>query len=344
MGCAGGLAIKSLSQRYLAVVGDVGSGLAAGVARGVLSAVALPYGWSVRLRNILYDRQILRSYHAGVPTICVGNISCGGTGKTPTVITLVRILQERGLRPAILTRGYKGSAERPADEVLLYGQALPDVPVVVGADRVRTAWRAVREHEPDVLVMDDGFGHRRLARDLDIVLLAEPAEKIRLLPRGLYREPQSSLRRADIVVSTFGREEENQPSAVRQPSGLLTGEGPAEISELWGRGVLAFCGIGNPDSFRQSLKQAGAETAVMKCYDDHHRYCQADMDELAGLAKKESCGLAVTTVKDLVRIEQDKFSWPGGVDCRLAALDIRMRFSEQFKNLLSEKLDDLLGQ
>lgn len=343
MGSAGGCAIKSLSQRYLKVVSGTGGGLAAGLARGVLSVLALPYGLAVSLRNALYDRGILPTYHAGVPTICVGNISCGGTGKTPTVIALVRLLQERGLRPTILTRGYKGSPSTPADEVLLYSQVLPDVPVVVGADRVGTARRAVREYRPDVLVMDDGFGHRRLTRDLDIVLLAEPPEKIRLLPRGLYREPQSSLSRADIVISTSGREEENQLRAVREPSGLLTGEGTADLSWLQGRKVLAFCGIGNPDSFRQTLKHAGVQVVQVKYYSDHYRFCRTDMNELAGLAASANCGLAVTTVKDWVRIEHDKLSWPAAKDCPLAALEIRMRFSEQLQKLLNEKLDGLFS-
>src|SRR3990172_2044977 len=124
---------------------------------GVLSMSAWLYGLVVRVRNALYDLGLLRSHRAAVPVICVGNIACGGTGKPPTVIALVRMLQAAGHRPAILTRGYKGSAETPADEFLVFAKTLPEVPVIVGADRVSTAKRAVQEYAPDVLVMDDGF-------------------------------------------------------------------------------------------------------------------------------------------------------------------------------------------
>lgn len=342
---AGGWAISSVfNQHYFAVISGSCGGFSGTLAQGLLSILALPYGLAVRMRNALYDHRILPSYHVGVPTICVGNISCGGTGKTPTVIAIVRMLLGQGHQPAILSRGYKGTAEMPADEVLLYKRMLPDVPVVVGADRVDCARRALREYGPDVLVMDDGFGHRRLRRDLDIVLLAEPTEKVRLLPRGLYREPASSLARADIVISTFGKAEQNPLWAWHKPKKLLTSRGSTELSELQGRKVLAFCGIGNPGSFEQAVRQAGAEPAVTKFYADHHRYSQADFDDLAELGRRENCHLAVTTVKDWVRIEHEKLTWPGGNDCQLSALEIEMSFSEQAEKVLNRKLADLLGK
>ena len=150
-----------MNQSYLAIITGLHRGPFAGLARFFLSLLSIPYALVIALRNVLYDHKILRSYHVGLPTICVGNISCGGTGKTPTVIALVRMLQAAGHFPAFLTRGYKGSDDIPADEVLIFANALPQVPVVVGADRIASAKRALRDHDIDVLVMDDGFGHRR---------------------------------------------------------------------------------------------------------------------------------------------------------------------------------------
>ena len=164
------------NHRYLDIINGVRDGMMASLVRASLSALSAPYCLAVGLRNRLYDLGIFHSYRAKVPVVCVGNLACGGTGKTPTVIALVKMLQELGHQPAILTRGYKGSVEKPADEVLLFNRALPNIPVVVDSDRVSGAKEAVKQFDIDVLVMDDGFGHRRLSRDLDIVLLAEPLE------------------------------------------------------------------------------------------------------------------------------------------------------------------------
>ena len=322
-----------MNQRYLDIVSGRSDGFSIDLVRFFLSLLSIPYGLIVHLRNLLYDCRILRSHRVDVPVVCVGNISCGGAGKTPTVIALVRILQNDGHKPAILTRGYKGSEELPADEVLLFARALPDVPVIVGADRVASAKRALRDHDVDVLVMDDGFGHRRLARDLDIVLLAEPPKNIHLLPRGLYREPASSLSRAGIVLRT-----DDPHCAVRRPIGLVGLFDHPELDELQNRKVFAFCGLGNPASFETTLTQAGAEVVARQMYPDHYRYCQSDLDELAQLAKDADCSLAVTTMKDFVKIQRDCLHWPQKSNCQLAALDIEMSLSQQTEKMLANEL------
>ena len=343
MDLAAGRAISvPMNQTYLAIISGLRRGLIASLARVLLSILTVPYALVVKLRNVLYDYGILRSHRAPVPTICVGNIACGGTGKTPTVIALVRMLISAGHRPAILTRGYKGSDEIPADEVLIFAGALPDIPVIVGPDRVASAKRALRDHDIDILVMDDGFGHRRLARDLDIVLLAEPLEKVRLLPRGLYREPASSLARAGIVINTYASDDDSY-CAVRQPTGLVSSSAPLQLSELRNRRVLAFCGLGNPDSFEDTLTKAGAELAAKKWYPDHHRYLQSDLDELAELANDAGCSLAVTSMKDFVKIRPGLLRWPQKNDCQLCALDIEMSFSEQTNNILAQRLAALFA-
>ena len=327
-----------MNQSYLAIITGLRRGLLASSARFFLSLLSMPYVLIVRLRNFLYDHGILRSYRADVPVVCVGNISCGGTGKTPTVIALVRMLQATGHRPAILTRGYKGSDELPADEVLIFARALPDVPVIVGADRVASAKRATRDHNIDVLVMDDGFGHRRLARDLDIVLLSEPSENVCLLPRGLYREPVSSLSRAGIILHTY-----DSHCALRRPTQLVSPSGTMQLSELQNRKVFAFCGLGNPVSFENTLSEAGAELAARKWFPDHYRYRRSDLDELAQLADDVECSLAVTTMKDFVKIQHDSLPWPEESNCQLSALDIEMSFSKQTEDMLAHRLAGLFG-
>ena len=341
---AGATIHMPMNQRYLDIISGVHKGLPASLARAMLTVLTIPYSLAVGLRNLLYDLRILRSYRVALPVVCVGNIACGGTGKTPTVIALVKMLQDLGHRPAILTRGYKGSAEKPADEVLLFAQTLPNVPVVVNPDRVSAAKAAVKQFDIDVLVMDDGFGHRRLRRDLDIVLLAEPLEKLRLLPRGLYREPASSLKRADIVIRTYEPLENSQDNYARhKPTRLVWTGQEIKLQHLQDKKVLAFCAIAKPDSFEHTLTQAGAKLCAQRHYPDHHRYRQQDLDDLARLARRSDCSLAVTTMKDWVKIQHDQLPWPQQDPCSLWALDIEMSFSDQTRKLLQAKLQALFA-
>ena len=171
--------------------------------RVLLRPVGWLYGLIICIRNRLYDWHMLRAVRLNVPVICVGNITAGGSGKTPVVIALCEALIRQGRRPGILTRGYKGTGD-DSDEVRLFHTALPEVPVIVDADRVRGGRRALVNHDIDVLVMDDGFQHRRLVRDCDVVLIdaTNPWGYGHLLPSGLLREPISALKRASAILMT----------------------------------------------------------------------------------------------------------------------------------------------
>src|SRR5205085_8615835 len=188
---------------YRALVSGQHRGLWPGLQRGGLRLISVPYSWGSRLRNWWYDRGWKDSRRLSVPVVSVGNLTLGGTGKTPCVEYVVRFYRERNLRVAILSRGY-GSERGRNDEALVLEENLPDVPHLQGADRAALAATAVEELESEVLVLDDGFQHRRLARDLDLVLIdaTNPWGHGYLFPRGLLREPVSSLRRANIVVLT----------------------------------------------------------------------------------------------------------------------------------------------
>src|SRR5262249_29585071 len=197
------LRLRLSSDYYRALVrGDL-RGPWPGVLRGLLRAASLPYGCGVWLRNALYDRGWKHVRRAAVPVVSVGNLTLGGTRKTPCVEDRAPVFREQDVRVAILSRGY-GAAEGANDEALVLEENLPDVPHLQGADRAELATVAVEELDSELLLLDDGFQHRRLGRDLDVVLVdaTDPWGQGCLFPRGLLREPRRSLRRAGAVVVT----------------------------------------------------------------------------------------------------------------------------------------------
>src|SRR5262249_19248562 len=232
---------------------------------------SVPYGVAVGLRKGLFDRGWRRVTRAGVPVVSVGNLTVGGTGKTPCVEYVARRLRAWDRRVAVLSRGY-GSDGGPNDEALVLEDNLPDVPHLQGADRAALARTAVEELEAELVILDDGFQHRRLARDLDVVLLdaTDPFGHGRLFPRGLLREPASSLRRADTVLLTrcdqvpestvndltdrvrrLAPDRPVVPTKHAPVAWLQHGQPDRPTDALHGRPAAAFCGIGNPDAFRR---------------------------------------------------------------------------------------------
>jgi tetraacyldisaccharide 4'-kinase len=282
-----------------------------------------PYAAAVRLRNWLFDRGWKRQHRAPAPVISVGNLTLGGTGKTPCVEYVARFYRQRQVRVAILSRGYGNSTGRN-DEALVLEENLPDVPHLQGVDRVSLAQTAIEELESEVLILDDGFQHRRLHRSLDVVLLdaTNPWGHGHLFPRGLLREPPTSLRRAGVIVLTRCDQaepavcQELQKAASRlapdapvvhtthQPRDLLNGaQVSAPLDLLRGRPVAAFCGIGNPEAFRRTLAGLGAEVAAFRVYPDHHAYTRADVDKLRTWAGQQAeQAVIATTQKDLVKL------------------------------------------
>jgi tetraacyldisaccharide 4'-kinase len=254
-------------------------GPAAGLLRCALRLAEVPYTWAVRWRNWRYDRGAAEVHRAGVPVVSVGNLTLGGTGKTPTVEWLAGWFRGRGIRVTVISRGYGSESGAKNDEALELAQKLPDVPHLQDPDRVAAARAAVEQSHCDLILLDDGFQHRRLGRDLDIVMLdaLEPFGFGHVFPRGTLREPLSGLRRADIVVLSradvlIPEERENVWETVRRfapkaccaetvqvPRSLLDYHGREEpLESLRGRPVAAFCGIGNPAGFRHTLGQERA--------------------------------------------------------------------------------------
>lgn len=301
------------------------TGLFPSIARGGLSGLAFAYGLAVRGRNLAFDRGWLRSERAAAPVVSVGNITTGGTGKTPFVALLVRWFSQRGVQPTILSRGYRALPGRANDEKLLLDELCPGVSHVQNPNRVQSARAACGDNGAHLLILDDGFQHRHLARDLDIVLIdgLNPWGYGRLLPRGLLREPLSSLRRAGLVVLTrvdqcaaHDKQDIVQRLAeIRGTSQHVEVANPAEclvnragetmpLESLRNQRVTAFCGIGNPHAFQRTLEAAGLDLGPFTAFTDHHHYSAADLDALAIQAAEHQANAVLMTHKDLVKIER----------------------------------------
>jgi tetraacyldisaccharide 4'-kinase len=335
--------LKRLSATELgALLGGQRRGLRAALLRGLLALAEVPYRGTVAWRNWRYDRSASKSQRVGVPVVSVGNLTVGGTGKTPMVAWLARWFRERGVRVAVVSRGYGAAEGQRNDEAMELELRLPDVPQMQNPDRVAGALAAIEEFQCQLVLLDDGFQHRRLRRDVDIVLLdaTEPFGFGHLLPRGLLREPVSSLRRAHAVVLSRAdavaperregiraKVRRHAPSAVwaeasHAPAALVNSAGGSRPPhDLRGKRILAFCGIGNPGAFRRTLAALGAEEATFREFADHHAYRREDIAELAQAARGCSADLAVCTQKDLVKIRAD---WLGETPLFALQIDLEI--------------------
>jgi tetraacyldisaccharide 4'-kinase len=263
----------------------------------------------VRARNALYDRGILRAQRLAGPVVSVGNLSVGGSGKTPFVILIGELLKARGVAFDVLTRGYgrkssgvrqvdpNGSPREFGDEPILIARKL-GVPVVVGEDRYQAGLFAEKQFGPELHLLDDGFQHRQLARDFDIVLVTPDDARDQLIPNGRLREPLSALARADAVVLTSGAAPDKFPLdgklVWRARRGILARSLPPQ--------PLAFCGIARPQLFFLQLRTAGVEAVAEAIFQDHHPYTEKDVLDLAMLRDKSGAGGYITTEKDAINL------------------------------------------
>lgn len=320
-----------------------------------LRAPAALFGGLARVRAALYDRRLLPVVRVAAPVVSVGNLTVGGTGKTPAVIAIARELARRGRRPGVLARGYRRAArEGSNDEGRLLARKLPGVPYLERADRVEGAQKLV-DAGCDVIVLDDGFQHRRLARDLDLVLVdatrpfglppsaaGEPAVRA-LLPRGLLREPPGALARADALAIT--RADQVPPEALdaleRELWQLAPGRpilraahrpralrGPAREEPpeaLAGRPVRLVSGIGNPAAFERTAHALGARVVGVHRFGDHHDFRREELEPLLAPGVP-----LLVTAKDAVKLEalgvphltlDVEWTWLSGEEVLEALLD-----------------------
>lgn len=317
-------------------------GLAATALRGLLGIAEIPYTFIVWIRNRRYSGRRTAVHHANVPVISVGNLTLGGTGKTPLVKWIAGRLQDLDLHVALVSRGYGAARGEQNDEARELAQALPNVPHVQNRDRSAATHLAIEEYDPDIVLLDDGFQHRRLARDLDIVLLdaLEPFGFEHVFPRGTLREPIVGLRRADFVC--LSRADAIRPAereAIRQrvariapqtawcelahaASYLINADGATQpLDQLPRKRVAAFCAIGNPAGFRHTLSTTRCEVVAWREFPDHHVFTPAELLVFGSAADDANAELILCTQKDLVKVPQEKLG-----NIPLWAVAIEMQF------------------
>lgn len=315
------------------------------------------YGLIIYVRNIFYDKGILPIASFPVPVISVGNITVGGTGKTPFVISLAKLLQENGYRIGIVTRGYRRKSrgqvivsdgkrvlESPlltGDEPYLVARQCSGAVIIADADRVRAVRTAVERYHCELIIADDAFQHRRLGRDRDILLwdpALDPARE-HLLPAGNLREPLKGVNRAWRIVIP---RREQVPEPIRRFFGRSAPQIPLDAapldvttirrydsqqavktSMLRDQRVLAFCGLGNPDQFFETVRELPVSEIETLSFPDHHRYTGAELEDIINIADLKACSYMITTEKDTANLPSEKRSI-----LRLLILGIRLRISD----------------
>ena len=337
------------------------TGIVPMLVRAGLSIASVPYRVVVRHRNQKFDLGKSVIHQVDVPIVCIGNLTVGGTGKTPIVCHLAKWLRMQGVRVAIISRGYRSDGSGSNDEAKELAQRLPDVPHVQNADRYEAANTAVEELDSQFLLMDDGFQHRRLHRDLDIVVIdaTDPFGHGHLLPRGLLREPIDGLSRAGVVLITrcdmvsneeLKEIEETLSKYIDDSVPRLRTQHAAQelfqnggktypIDWLRGKKVLTVCAIGNPNAFGETVQLCGAAILDRIELPDHDDFGPAAMSLLKERIenKRDQLDAVVCTHKDLVKIQTDRVA---GVS--LMAIGIELAFHDD-PSPLYEKLTALIA-
>ena len=321
---------SSFKQFGLNAISGEDRSLIASIARGVAGSIEPFYSAAMSIRNRCYDRGIFASNFLGRPTICVGNLTTGGTGKTPVVRWLAEQLRAHGRRPAILLRGYGSAANGTSDEAHLLDRTLniegqPPIPVEACPSRIDAAGRVLQRHpDVDVFLLDDGLQHRRARRDFNLVLISatNPFGYGHVLPRGLLREPLSGLRRADAFLVTRSSLVTTQARA--DIDGFLTDRHPTipifhcdhrhtglwlpmqnqnvPMNALVGENVFLAAAIGDPASFRRQIELNGCKIAGESWFEDHHAFDHGDVDGLLDALNASGADRLIVTRKDWVKL------------------------------------------
>ncbi len=339
------------------------------------------YGRIMLLRSFLYKKKVVRTRRLPVPVISVGNLSLGGTGKTPHVIEICKFLKGQGFCPVVLTRGYGGRAGKgpllvsdgkeikadvseAGDEPWMMAAKLEGVPVIAGSDRYRCGLFALKRLPVSLFVLDDGFQHLGLERDLDIVLIdaTRPIYSERVFPGGILREPPVALSRADaVILSKCNEVNPNRLVTLEEALRAYTKAAPIfqslyeiaridlvfkgplpETGSLKGnslKGVFCFCGLARPQSFLELLKQAGAEIKGVLQFADHHEYKKADLIAIGKRARETGSTIVLTTEKDFAKIST--YNWSGiNSELGLGVVCIRAGLPPPFYHFIRSHLEN----
>ena len=312
------------AESFRRLVDGRATGLVATLGRTGLSAIEIPYEALVRLRNYGYDHSILTVKKASAPVISVGNLTLGGTGKTPLVAWLAHWFAQHNKKPAIISRGYKAKTGQLSDEAAELKILLPTVPHYANKQRIIAAGEAVTKGS-DVLLLDDGFQHRQISRDLNLITIdaTDPFGCNRIFPRGLLREPLWGLKRADALVLTrtdqvsiktrseiqeqcfqfVGSHDKPWIETEHRPSNLRLVDGTTQpLKTLQDKRILSLSAIGNPGAFHRTLTTLGHEPVATLTFPDHHTYTTDDIHRISEETESVGAEIIVTTLKDLVKL------------------------------------------
>jgi len=335
----------------------------------------------MKKRAMFYNREIFSGKRLPCAVISVGNMTLGGTGKTPMVIYLAEKIRDMGYRVAILSRGYGGSLqkqggvvsdgekvflnqEEAGDEPLLMAMKLPGIPVVVGSDRASGGGLCIDQWRTQVILLDDGFQHMKLCRDLDILLAdhKSPLGNGHVFPRGPLREPPTAMARAHALVYTRTRQDMGVPElacwpedrpiffSAHEPAGIMDatsfGQGgfftektSISLSAIRGKKIFAFSGIGKNDSFFNTLSSIGLSPAQTLEFKDHRNYNEGDRSRIAEEAGKAGADAILTTEKDAVRLS----GWDPGIPFYSLGISFRMGDPERFDGMIRHVLEKALN-
>jgi tetraacyldisaccharide 4'-kinase len=343
-------------EYYLSIISGRQRGFFATLIRLSLSAFTYPYLAVLNTRNILYRYGIVKSKGFPVKVISVGNITMGGTGKTPLVEFSAKYLQKKGRKVAILSRGYGDkkyslingnptTKEFVNDEYLILRENLKGVPTLLGRDRVQNGKKAISDYDVDCLILDDGFQHLRIKRDLDIVVIdsLNPFAEEFLIPRGALREPLKNLSRADLFVLShcnLNDEHTLKPiyaklqhinadipvcESIHKPVHIENIKDNSLLEPEWlkGKKVYALCAIGNPESFESTLNELGTDIIRLRVFHDHHSYTQKELDSIITEAKSLGADAIVVTQKDVVKIRNKNIN-----DAMILSLRVEMEITK----------------
>jgi len=338
-----------------------------GVLKIILGLLSQLYHCIMSIRNLLYDRGILKTIRLPVPVVAVGNLTHGGTGKTPLVIALAALFQKQGYKVGIITRGYKRNPHgqiiikdgksllappsSSGDEPYLIAQKTKAAVIIADANRIAAGWRAISDYHCNLLIADDAYQHRRLYRDLNLLLWdgsSEPQNE-RVAPLGRMRESWRGLRRADILFISRTTQipesmnlffQQHQPDLIRAalPVSIqsIIHYGSHEtipIDEIKNRRLLAFCGLGNPQQFFKTLQELSPAEVIRKSFPDHHKYNELELSRLAAEAARSHCDYLITTEKDAVNLPEAAQALPN-----LLILQITCRVNKNIEAVILEKL------
>ena len=341
--------MKTQEEWFYDLVSGRKTGIIAATLRGGLRLLEMPYCSVVSCRNFLFNKRIVSAHRFSVPIISVGNLTLGGTGKSPMVAWLCRFFLEHNIRPGLVSRGYGKVSSEGNDEFMEMSRRFPTVPHIQDRDRGRAIQKLLQTEQVDLIILDDAFQHRRVERNIDVVLIdaTVPFGFGHVFPRGTLRESLTGLRRAHIALLTRsdlvdGAEREKirqrvlsiNPNIIwgettHVPTSLVSAQSCSAgafvtepIESISGQSVLAFCGIGNPAAFQKTLERCSVRVAKLIPFPDHYHYTARDIETLIRTAQEFNTDSILCTMKDLVKLARMGF-----LELPLRAVSIEIQFT-----------------